>query len=402
MTYFQTGLKISVYALALSFGMASADVVTSSKSTEKQLSNSEKEEAVQRGKLATDRKAVHIRQTVEDEVIKDGSTTKEKLIAGEEKLLRPAERELKSSSHDFSIDDAWVDLISDQDFDGYYSEFRVTFDADTNFNYADVFAEMYVSFNGGPWELYHVTQVFEIQGYSYNDDYSVTTFLTSGYPPGSYDVLIDLIDTYDNSLVATLSADQDYDLVALPLEDATYEDSVNYDSDVSIFDAEIQLLDDQDNDGFYRSYSIRFDADVDYGSKEIFAEIWSRDDTGEWYLEAVTEDFTLDGNSTLDTYILETTLESGYATGYYDFKIDIFDSITEELLTSSDAFDGELSLVPLEDIPSDTVTSTPPPVVTSTVIIESGGAGSMFGMIGLLLMTLLFKTRRPMLAKLRN
>ena len=392
MTYFQTGLKVSVFAMALSFGMASAEVVTGSKSTEKQLSNNEKMESIQRGKLATDRKANHVRLTIESETSKGETNAIESLTAAPEKKQRPADRELKSSSLDFSISDAWVDLLYDADFDGYYSEFRVTFDADTNFEYADVFAEMYVSFNGGPWELYHVTKVFEIQGYSYNDDYAVTTFLTSGYPPGSYDVLIDLIDTYDNSLVATLSADQDYDLVALPLEDTTYEDSVNYDSDVSIFDAEIQLLDDMDNDGFYRSYSIRFDADVDRGTTEVFAEIWSRDDSGEWFLEATTEDFYLDGNSTLDTYILETTLQSGYTTGYYDFKIDIFDSVTTQLLTSSDAFDGELSLVPLEDVPSDTVASTPPPVVTSTVVIESGGAGSMFGVIGLLLMTLLFKT----------
>lgn len=393
MTYFQTGLKVSVFALALSFGMASADVVTSSKSTEKQLSNSEKKESIQRGKLATDRKAEHVRLAVENEVV-----TKEKLTAAKEKKQRPADRELKSSSLDFTISDAWVDLLYDADFDGYYSEFRVTFDADTNFDYADVFAEMYVSFNGGPWELYHVTKIFEIQGYSYNDDYSVTTFLTAGYPPGNYDVLIDLIDTYDNSLVATLSADVHYPLADLPLEDATYEDSLTYDSDVSIFDAEIQLLDDMDNDGFYRSYSIRFDADVDRGTTEVFAEIWSRDDSGEWFLEATTEDFFLDGNSTLDTYILETTLQSGYSTGYYDFKIDIFDSVTEQLLTSSDAFDGELSLVPLEDVPSDTVASTPPPVVTSTVVVESGGAGSMFGVIGLLLMTMLYKTRRSIVA----
>ena len=69
MTYFQTGLKVSVFALALSFGMASADVVTSSKSTEKQLSKSEKKESIQRGKLAADRKADHVRLAVEDEVV---------------------------------------------------------------------------------------------------------------------------------------------------------------------------------------------------------------------------------------------------------------------------------------------------------------------------------------------
>lgn len=268
-----------------------------------------------------------------------------------------------------------VTLDYDQDLDGYYSEFTVNFDADTNYSYADVYAELYLSLNGGPWLRYHVTDVFEIQGWSYYDDYTVSTLLTEGYPPGSYDLLIDLIDTFDNSLVATISGDQLINMSNLPLEDLTYENSSSYSSSVKFFNAEIQLLTDQDNDGYYRSYSLQFDADVDAGSREIFAEIWMRDQTGTWQLETTTENILLQGNSTLDTYIIETILESGYATGYYDFKVDLFDATTSEFLTSSDDFDSQLSYVPLEDSEADTYVSQGTGTSVVSVSVESGGAG---------------------------
>ena len=389
MTYLKSGLKTILFFTSLTFAAVAADTETSSKSAEWQHKDVSQQDSLQRGKLASDRIASHKRIKVDPD-----SVTQEKSAKEAKKKIRPAERKLKSNSHEFSFADAYVDLLYDEDYDGYYSEFRVTFDADTVFNYADVYAELYLSLNGGDWELYHVTNIFEIRGFSSYDDYSVTTYLTTGYPPGSYDILIDLIDTYDNSYVATISADDLYSLSDQPLEDATYEDSVYYDSDVVIFDAEIQLLDDFDNDGFYRSYSLSFDADVNLGSTSIYAEIWSRDETGDWYLEATTDNFVINGNSTLDTYILETTLQSGYATGYYDFKVDIFDSASGTFLTSSDAFDSQLSYVPLEDVSADTTPTTTTTVITSTVSVESGGAGSMFGILGLLGLALLFRRER--------
>lgn len=389
MTYLKSGLKTILFSTSLSFAAVAADTGSSTKSAEWQHKDVSKQETLKRGAFASDRSADRKRIQIDPEI-----ETLEKSSQQESKKIRPAERKQKSASHDFSFADAYVDLLYDEDYDGYYSEFRVTFDADTIFDYADVYAELYLSLNGGDWELYHVTEVFEIRGFSSYDDYSVATYLTGGYPPGNYDILIDLIDTYDNSYVATISADDLYSLSDQPLEDATYEDSVVYDSDVVIFDAEIQLLDDFDNDGYYRSYSLSFDADVNLGSTAIYAEIWSRDGTGEWYLETTTDDFIINGSSTLDTYILETTLQSGYATGYYDFKIDIFDSSTATFLTSSDAFDSQLSFVPLEDVSADTVPTTTTNVITSTVSVESGGAGSMFGILGLLGLALFLRRER--------
>jgi len=317
---------------------------------------------------------------------KELNSSKVQAASADGKIYRDPNLAKSTKSNYFSISSATAALIYDHDLDGYYSEFSVTFDADTSYAYADVYALMYISQEGGDWTLYHTTNVFEIQGYSYYDEYTVTTQLGTGYPPADYDILIDLYDNFDGSYVATISADDVYDLAYLPLEDVDYDTSSTGYSSVSIFDASISLLTDTDNDGFYHSYSMQFDADVDSGITNVYAEVWMRDSTGTWYLENTTEDIQLDGNSTLDTYIFETTLESGYNTGYYDFKIEIYDSVTDAYLISSEGFDYELSQVPLEDMTADQQPAVVTIITSSTTSIESGGAGSMEWLLSLMLL----------------
>ena len=307
----------------------------------------------------------------------NNSTTK----TGQKRENNPA---VNAQNHDFNIASTSVTMNSDLDGDGYYSEFSVNFDADTIYNSATVYAYLYLSFEGGPWELYYSTDYFTITGNSYFDDYTVKTLLSNGFPPGSYDILIDLYDAYDDSIVATISAYDSYELSNHYLEDTSFEGPSVY-SDFSIFNASITLLDDLDNDGFYQSFSLQFDADVTSGSALIYAEIWIKDSTGIWEHDFTTEDFVIDGNSTLDTYILETVLESGYSAGYYDYSIEIFDAQSGELLTTSENLAHELYNVPLEDATSDLkfdhsgITDMEP---ISTISQGSGGAGSM----GLLLL----------------
>jgi hypothetical protein len=88
------------------------------------------------------------------------------------------------------------------------------------------------------------------------------------------------------------------------------------------------------------------------------------------------------------------TLESGYNTGYYDFKIDLYDTATGSFLNSSDAFDNKLAYVPLEDATRDVYTNNTTTIVSSTVSVESGGAGSMGFIITLLLVSTIFYRRR--------
>ena len=125
----------------------------------------------------------------------------------------------QSTSFDFWIYDADVQLFNDDDNDGYFHGVDLLFDADTTYSEADVYAVLYLSFDGGPWNEYAVTEDFTIFGSSGSDEYVLVTELMSGYPTGDYDLLIELFDVFDGAYVASYGPDETSVLSFLPLED---------------------------------------------------------------------------------------------------------------------------------------------------------------------------------------
>lgn len=113
-----------------------------------------------------------------------------------------------------------VMLFNDHDQDGYYYGIDLLFDADTYYAFAEVYAVVYLSLEGGPWNEYAATENFDIFGASGDDEYVIVTELLSGYPSGSYDILIELFDTFDDSFVASFGPIDTSELAFLPLEDA--------------------------------------------------------------------------------------------------------------------------------------------------------------------------------------
>jgi len=121
---------------------------------------------------------------------------------------------------DFWFYSADVLLFNDHDDDGYYHGIDLLFDADTYFISADVYAVVYLSYEGGPWNEYAATEIFTLYGTESDDEFNIVTELLSGYPAGSYDLLIELFDAYDDSFVAYFGPDDTSELAFLPLEDA--------------------------------------------------------------------------------------------------------------------------------------------------------------------------------------
>ena len=121
---------------------------------------------------------------------------------------------------DFWFYDADVVLFNDNDRDGFYHGIDLLFDADTYYDSAEVYAVVYLSLEGGPWNEYAVTDNFLIFGASADDEYVVVSELVSGYPTGSYDLLIELFDTWDDSFVASFGPVDTPELAFLQLEDA--------------------------------------------------------------------------------------------------------------------------------------------------------------------------------------
>jgi hypothetical protein len=125
------------------------------------------------------------------------------------------------SDPNFWFYDVDVALFSDFDRDGYYFGIDLEFDADTNYTFADVYAVLYLSYEYGPWNLYAETVDFTLYGTSGTDDYRVETELVSGYPTGSYDILIELYDADTNAFLTSIGPEEAAELSLLPLEDST-------------------------------------------------------------------------------------------------------------------------------------------------------------------------------------
>lgn len=140
--------------------------------------------------------------------------------AGTTTRVRPA---YVSAYPSYRIYSAFTDLLQDNNHDGYYSSFRITFDADVDSGSADVYARLYLSLNGGPWNRYYTTNNFTIYGTAKDDAYSVVTTLSNGYQYGSYDVLIELYDAYSDTLLTQAGPYDFTALSALPLEDQAYD-----------------------------------------------------------------------------------------------------------------------------------------------------------------------------------
>ena len=125
---------------------------------------------------------------------------------------------------DYSIYDASTELISDFDNDGFYHRFNVLIDVDTVFDTAYIYAELYLSYEGGPWNHYASSDNYHIHGDSELDSFIIETELADGFPPGYYDVRIEVYDAdYDEWLLSYGPYD-DASLSALPLEDSYHDD----------------------------------------------------------------------------------------------------------------------------------------------------------------------------------
>ena len=122
------------------------------------------------------------------------------------------------------IYDATTDLISDFDGDDFYHRFSVTIDADTQYERSNVYARLYLSYEGGPWNHYATSGVYAIYGDSELDAFVIETELGDGFPPGYYDVRIVLYDADIDASVVNYGPYDDTSLSTLPLEDSFYDD----------------------------------------------------------------------------------------------------------------------------------------------------------------------------------
>lgn len=127
------------------------------------------------------------------------------------------------ASPDHYIFDADVVLFDDLDSDGFFRFLSVRIDADSLSDSAYVFAELYLSPDGITWERYHTTDDFWIGGATSDDELFVETELVTGYPPGFYDLLIELYDADFGTFSDEFGPNQSEGMELLALEDAAHD-----------------------------------------------------------------------------------------------------------------------------------------------------------------------------------
>lgn len=136
-----------------------------------------------------------------------------------------------------------------------------------------------------------------------------------------------------------------------------------------IYDADVVLFDDFDNDGFHHFLSVRIDADSWRESAWVYAELYLSADGVTWEHYHSTDDFWIGGETGDDEFFVDTELLSGYPKGYYDLLIELYDA---DYGSFSDEFgprqsDG-LALLPLED-------KTQDPLPVEVIVVEGDGDG---------------------------
>lgn len=163
-----------------------------------------------------------------DDELRDPTTLRERRTPAAKIATKPRGNEgrVQAQAATVSFGDSWIfeafaETFYDHDGDGYFHYVRVRFDADTVYTMRDVYAEIYLSADGEAWEFLTDTKDFTIWGTSPDDDYEVETELVSGYSTGKYDVLIELYDAADGTLVDEFGPGESAELALLPLEDST-------------------------------------------------------------------------------------------------------------------------------------------------------------------------------------
>lgn len=127
------------------------------------------------------------------------------------------QRTLNSTVYFF---DAASETLADLDGDGFAHRFKLSFDADTLRGISStVYADVFLSFEGGPWNYFHTTEPFTLYGVRNDDRVVMVSDLEDGYPAGFYDVLIELYAAGTDEFLADYGPYDSYSLAALPLED---------------------------------------------------------------------------------------------------------------------------------------------------------------------------------------
>jgi len=137
-----------------------------------------------------------------------------------------------------------------------------------------------------------------------------------------------------------------------------------------IYDSWVSLQQDLDYDGYFSTFSVEFDADTIFVDAPVYAVLYLGQN-GVYDAIHVSSEFFIYGEDSSDSFVIESTLVSGFPSFDYDVLLELYDANTEQLVAFSDGYDNaEFAFVPLES-------ETNEYIVEDTIVIVEEYGGSM-------------------------
>ncbi|OUR86952.1 hypothetical protein A9Q81_27205 [Gammaproteobacteria bacterium 42_54_T18] len=293
------------------------------------------------------------------------------------RAARSASRHTTSNSWVHNVD---FEYLLDNDGDGFFHRFRVTFDADTLLVSDRIYAKLYLD-NQDEERLYYVTENFTIIGEALSDSYEVTTSLTEGYDSDIYNLRVAIYDAYTHELLDSVNAYDDDDLYGRYLEQVDLD---SFQSTIfTIQELTIALSSDTDNDGFFPELDITIDADMSFGTEWVALNVYIVDPSGIETLLYQNNDWFISGYQSSDKDITNVLLESGYRSDYYHIRAKLYDADNGLLLATADTTRSSGLAIESEDY-DDSFDSSNSHIDDNHYGAESDGHGGALSWFGLL------------------
>lgn len=210
-----------------------------------------------------------------------------------------------------------VSLYQDLDQDGFHQNLRIKFDLDTNAAYRDVEMNVWLKAPEGHTELIFKSTTIALSGDSYNDAQQVDIQFVDDYVEDYYSLELVIVDKATNQEIFHVSEFDDQRLQSLAIEGQSYDQTQT----ISVYSADIDLYNDDNQNGFYHQASVSFDVDVPFGSADLIAEFYL-----DGQLIHTSRRFTIYGSATNDKQYFDIEMVSGLQPGYYDLDIHILDA----------------------------------------------------------------------------
>ena len=218
--------------------------------------------------------------------------------------------------------DVWLAEISSQayqdiDQDGYHQNFTLTFDLDTRFSQQDVIVEVWIVGSTFNQQRMFTSDVIRLSDNSSLDRQQINFQLIDDYPTDYYQLELVIIDAASSHVIFTV--DQHYSglLQNLALESQRYDQQ----QALSIYAAQVDLVNDNNHNGYYQQLDVSFDVDSPHVSSQLIAQFYLGD-----VLLFTSNSFWIHGNNTTDKQFFAIELQQGISTGYYDLDIHLVDA----------------------------------------------------------------------------